>query len=67
MVTLCAGAVLFMPVVLIFTITLSRREMLVIILVSVLVFTSTLSIVTRMGPTEILIGTAAQVPKSNYL
>jgi multidrug transporter EmrE-like cation transporter len=67
MATILAGAVLFIPVLLAFTINLSGIGMLVMILVSVLLFTSAMSMVTHMGPTEIFIGTAAQVPKSNFL
>jgi len=52
-------AVLIIPVVLLFTISLSRIQMLAMTIVSISLFTCALSASARLKPVEILAGIAA--------
>ena len=56
---LAAVAPLLTPVILLFTVPLSRTQLLAMILVSVCLFSCVLSVSTRLKPIEILIGVAA--------
>lgn len=55
---LVAVVLLLIPVVLLFTVSLSRTQLLVMILVSIYLFTCALLASARLEPIEILIGIA---------
>lgn len=57
--TLTAVGLLLIPVVLIFTVSLTKIQLLVMMLISVLLFTCALSASTRLKFIEVLIGIAA--------
>jgi hypothetical protein len=58
-------AVLLIPVILIYIISLSRRQMLAIVLAAVLIFTFVASLFTSMAQKTIFVGVATQVSQPN--